>query len=55
MKEYNIEVCERLIRIVTVEAENEEDAIKQVKFEYNNEELVLDAGDFFDVDFEVLS
>lgn len=55
MKEYNIEVTEWLIRVVTVEAENEEDAIEKVKFDHNNAELVLDADDFFDVAFEVLS
>jgi hypothetical protein len=55
MKEYNVEVCETLIRIVTVEALSEEDAIKFVKYDYNNAELVLDSDDFFDVDFEIVN
>jgi hypothetical protein len=55
MREYNVEVVETLIRIVTVEAMTEEDAIKFVKYDYNNAELVLDSDDFFDVDFNVVN
>jgi hypothetical protein len=55
MKEYQVEVCETLIRIVTVEATSEEDAIKFVKYDYNNAELVLDSDDFFDVDFNLVN
>ena len=55
MKEYQVEVCETLIRIVTVEATSEEDAIKFVKYDYNNAELVLDSDDFFDVEFEIVN
>lgn len=54
-KEYQIEVVETLIRIVTVEATSEEDAIKFVKYDYNNAELVLDSDDFFDVEFEIIN
>ncbi len=53
MKEFEIEVCETLIRIVTVEAMCEEDALEFVKYDYNNAELVLDSDDFFDVNFNV--
>ena len=55
MKEYNVEVCETLIRIVTVEAMSEEDASKFVRYDYNNAELVLDSDDFFDVEFEIVN
>lgn len=55
MKEYKVEVAETLIRIVTVEATSEEDAIKFVKYDYNNAELVLDSDDFFDVEFEIVN
>jgi hypothetical protein len=48
MKEYEVEVVETLIRIVTVEAMSEEDAIKFVRYDYNNAELVLDSDDFFE-------
>ena len=55
MKEYEVEVVETLVRIVTVEAMSEEDAIKFVKYDYNNAELVLDSDDFFDVDFNLVN
>lgn len=55
MREYNVEVVETLIRIVTIEAMNAEDAIKFVKYDYNNAELVLDSDDFFDVDFNLVN
>ena len=55
MKEFEVEVVETLIRVVVVEAMDEEDAIKFVKYDYNNAELVLDSDDFFDVDFNVVN
>ena len=54
-KEYQVEVCETLIRIVTVEATNEEQALELVRNDYNNAELALDADDFFDVDFNLVN
>lgn len=54
-KEYNVEIVETLIRVVTVEATSEEEAIEQVMHDYNNAELVLDADDFFDVEFEIVN
>ena len=44
MKEFEVEVVETLIRIVTVEAMTEEDAIKFVKYDYTNAELVFNQG-----------
>ena len=55
MKEFEVEVRETLIKIVTVEAMTEEDAIEFVTYDYNNAELVLDSDDFFDVDFNVVN
>ena len=55
MKEYQVEVVETLVRIVTVEATSEEDAIKFVRYDYSNAELVLDSDDFFDVEFEIVN
>ena len=55
MKEYQVEVCETLIRIVTVEAQSEEQALEFVRYDYNNAELVLDSDDFFDVDFNLVN
>lgn len=54
LKEYQVEVCETLIRVVTVEATSEEEALEFVRNDYNNAELVLDSDDFFDVQFEIV-
>ena len=55
LKEYQVEVCETLIRIVTVGATSEEEAIEKIMYDYNNAELVLDSNDFFDVEFEIVN
>jgi len=55
MKEYQVEVVETLIRIVTVEATSEEQALEFVRYDYNNAELVLDSDDFFEVEFEIFN
>jgi len=55
MKEFQVEVCETLIKIVTVEAQSEEQALEFVRYDYNNAELVLDSDDFFDVDFNLVN
>ena len=59
MKEFEVEVVETLIRIVTVEAMNAEDAVELTKNIYmgnvSGEEIILDSDDFFDVDFNVVN
>ena len=52
MKTYEVEIEEVLQRRVRVDAENEEEAIKQVKEKYKNEEIVLDYNDFVNLDFK---
>ncbi len=52
MKTYEIEIEEVMQRRVQIDAENEKEAIKQVKERYKNEEIVLDYGDFKDVSFK---
>lgn len=51
MNEYKVEIKETLSRIVTVEAEDEADACDRV----SNQGIVLDASDFIDVEFEVIT
>ena len=46
MKKYSIEVLEILSRIVEVEAQDDEDAIEQVRRMYRKCEIVLDASDY---------
>jgi hypothetical protein len=55
IKEYQVEVVETLIRIVTVEATSEEQAVEFVMYDYNNAELVLDSDDFFDAAFNLVN
>lgn len=45
MKEYQVTIEETLSRMVTVNAENEEEAEKIVKEKYLNQEIVLNADD----------
>ena len=49
MKTYEIEIEEVMQRRVKIDAANEEEAIKQVKEKYKNEEIVLDYNDFKEV------
>ena len=53
-REFQIEITETLQRTVTVEALNIEDALRTVRFQYENETIVLDSGDFIDVEFNTL-
>jgi hypothetical protein len=53
MAKYKVLITECLSRIVEVEVSDEEYAIKVVKDRYFNEEIVLDYGDFDDVEFEL--
>lgn len=53
MKEFEVEVRETFISVVSVEAMNEEDAIKFVMRDYHSKKIVLDSDDFFDVDFNM--
>ena len=52
MKNYFIEIKETLKRVVSIEAENLEEAFEKVEDEYNNEEIVLSACDFDGVSFQ---
>ena len=51
MATYQVRITEYLSRIVEVEASNEEWALRIVKDRYFDEEIVLDYGDFDEVEF----
>lgn len=51
MKTYKIRITEYLSKIVEVTASSEEMAMRIVKDRYYDEEIVLDYGDFDDVEF----
>ena len=53
MRKYNVQITEYLQRIITVEAESEEDAIAMVESEYDLAHIVLDYSDFTGKDIEI--
>lgn len=53
MREIEIEITETLSRIVSVKASDYSEALGIVKDMYNNEEIVLDSGDYVDTDFKL--
>ena len=55
MKVFHVAVTETLCRTISVQADNPNDAFLIVRNAWRNSEFVLDAGDFFDVDFNVVS
>ena len=50
---FTVEVIETLARTINIEAETEEEALTIVSQYYRNEDIVLGADDFADVDFVV--
>ena len=54
MKVFHVAVNETLSRTISVQADNPNDAFLIVRNAWRNSEFVLDAGDFFDVDFNVV-
>lgn len=55
MKVFNVAVTETLCRTISVQADDPNEAFLIVRNAWRNSEFVLDAGDFFDVDFNVVS
>ena len=54
MKKYEVSFKETLERIVIIEAENEDEAQDIADEMYDNEEIVLDSGDFQGREIEIL-
>ncbi len=50
MKKFDVEITETLQRKVSVEAASQEDAERMVTQAWNNQDYVLDSGDFTGVD-----
>ncbi len=53
MKKFDVEITEYLQKTITVEADNETDAVLKVEEDYNKEKIVLDSSDFIDKDIEI--
>ena len=46
MKRYYVSVTEILNKVVSVDAESEEEAVQKVQDAYNNSEIILDSDNF---------
>lgn len=46
MKRYYVSVTETLNKVVSVDAESEDEAVQKVQDAYNNSDIVLDADNF---------
>ena len=55
MKSYKVEITETLRRTVNVEARDYDEAINKVREAWRRSEYVLDADDFLEAGFEVVS
>lgn len=55
MKRYYVSVTETLNKVVSVDAESEEDAVNAVKDAYDNCEIVLESDDFIGEQVQVES
>ena len=55
MKSYEVEITETLRRTVTVEARNYDEAISKIREAWRRSEYVLDADDFLEAGFEIVS
>lgn len=54
MNTYNVEIMETLSRVITIEAEDEEQAKAKATEQYNDGEVVLDSNDIVDTTIEVI-
>ena len=55
MKRYYVSVTETLYKVVSVDAESEDEAVSVVNDSYNNCEIVLDSDDFIGEQVQVES
>lgn len=46
MKRYYVSVTEHLNKVVSVDAESEDEAVQKVQDAYNNSDIILDANNF---------
>lgn len=54
MPKFNVEITETLQTVVTVEAEDEAQALEEVEDRYRDGAYILDADSFMGVDFYVV-
>ena len=52
MKTFEIEIKETLSKIIEIQANSIEDAIKKATLLYNNEEIIISSDDYLDTEIE---
>lgn len=50
---FKIEIKETLSRIIDIEADNEEDAIRKAREQYKNQKIVLDSSDYINTEINI--
>ena len=50
---YKVEIKETLSRIIDIEADNEEGALNEVRKQYMSENIVLNAEDYVETEFNI--
>lgn len=53
MKRYYVSVTETLNKVVSVDANNKDEATKKVRKEYLNDNINLNSGDYVDYDIDI--
>lgn len=53
MKEYEVEIVETLSRVITIDAENEDEALSLVWDKYSEGFIVLDYSDHVDTELSI--
>lgn len=54
MPTYKIEITETLQRQIEVEASSKEEALKKIKEQYQNQEIVLNENDYVDTKYSYI-
>lgn len=54
MKKYNIEIKEYLVKVITINADSPEKAVLKIKQMYEEEQIILDANDYFTTEINEL-
>lgn len=54
MPTYKIEITETLQRQIEVEASSKEEALKKIKEQYQNQEIVLNENDYVDTEYSYI-
>ena len=50
---FRVEIKETLSRIIDIEAEKEEEAIRKVREQYKSQKIILDSDDYIDTEINI--